>query len=195
MASSGVIEPVSHNDSIGVFPKHNEFIKDNSVIHGYVTVIKNKDKPNEEVIQVDKPNVLTDVGRDALHNRMYVGLSANPPAFEFIAVSTGQINTGTDTADINENKDLTALPATEVGHADFDTITARPNAGGTHGADTNTSEISYTFTANKNITDIQSAALFDANAAGNMGHIANFSSAVTLSDDDTLTVTWTITVG
>ena len=68
----------------------------------------------------------------------------------------------------------------------------------THSTDGNATTLVKTFTATGTITAARSG-LFNTTTAGATGeeysHIKNFDSSVTLEDDDTLQVTWILTLG
>lgn len=124
-------------------------------------------------------NLLTDAGRDFLHQQGYftTGLGAN--GGNYIALTTN-----------------TAAPA------DGDTtLTGEITDGGlgraqgtlSHSAGENTSTVVNTFTASATHTSVQKSALFTASSAGSMVHEATFT-AVTLESADQLQISWTITI-
>ena len=64
---------------------------DHSVINGYVTVIKNPGKPNEEVLCRDIHNLLVDDGRDEIHQISYTEGSATAGGgFNYRATGNGR---------------------------------------------------------------------------------------------------------
>ena len=54
----------AQNDSASVEATFGSAIKDNAVVKGYVTIIKNEGKKDEQIVCKNKPNLLTDDGRD-----------------------------------------------------------------------------------------------------------------------------------
>lgn len=132
---------------------------------------------------VDDPevvwNVITNAGRDYLHLQGYgtSGLGAN--GLNFIALS---------------NDTLTETVASTTLSSEI-TTNGLGRAAGTyaHTANTNTSTISRVFTAT-GTQSAQKAALFTAVSAGTMNHALAFTQR-NLVTSDTLTVTFTITLG
>ena len=57
-------EHTAQNDSANVKTTFGSAIKDNAAVKGFVTVIKNEGKKDEQVLCRNKPNLLTDTGRD-----------------------------------------------------------------------------------------------------------------------------------
>ena len=165
--------------------KTNRNIQDAGLpIHGFVTVVKNLGKPDEQVLCKDKHNLLTNGGRDAMHTALYTATAASQVGFNYIAVSS---NTG------GANATHTAL-AGEITSGGLERALATTR---THTGGTNTTTLSKTFTATATHPDVQLAGLFDAAGppvAGVMAHENTFSAASLLSTD-TLTVTWTLTLG
>ncbi len=147
---------------------------------GLLTVIKNEGKSNEEIICYQKPNLLTDAGRDAAHAQLYTNTSAGTRGAGFIAVTT---NT---TAPVDGDTTL-ASEITTGGLARAEAATK------THTAGTNSTTLSHVFTASATHTAVQRAALFNAASVGTMYHSNTFT-ATTLISSDTLTVTWTLTL-
>ena len=150
-------------------------------IHGYVTVIKNAGKPNEEIICLNKHNLLTNSGRDWMHGQVYTNTSAGDRGAGYIGLTT----------------DATSPSASDT------TLTSEITTGGlsradastkTHSSGTNTTTIQHTFTASATHTNVQKAALFNASSSGTMAHENTFT-PVTLQSSDTLQVTWTLTLG
>lgn len=157
------------------------------VRHAYCSVVLHKAKENID-IQLAKfeHNVATTVGIDELHTNGYISTSRSGRGFNAIALTedTGQTINSAQTA-------LTAEITTN-GFARTEAVTRN------HSAGTNTSLIEHTFTATGSMTDIVRSALFDATTApvsGVMGHIAAFATGSgTIAVNDTLKVSWTITL-
>jgi len=155
--------------------------------HAYCSVVLHKAKENKDIQLAHwEHNVATTVGIDQLHINGYTSTSRSGRGFNAIALTE---NTGQTI-----NSAQTALTA-ELTTAGFARIEATTR---THSNGTNTSTISHVFTATGAMTDIVRSALFDAVTApvsGVMGHIAAFASGSgTIAINDTLTVTWTITL-
>jgi len=127
-------------------------------------------------------NLLTEDGRDEFHAQDYTNTSAGNRGSGFIAVSAE--TTAPVVSDTSLAGEITTGGLTRV------------DAGTkTHVNDTNTTTIATTFTASATHTDVHKAALFNAISGVTMSHAAVFTSDVTLAINDTLTVTWTLTLG
>ena len=127
-------------------------------------------------------NVLTNGGRDFIHNQSYTNSSAGTIGSIYLAVSADS-----------------AAPA-----AGNTTLASEIASGGltralsdthTHSNGTNTSTVEHTFTASATHTAVHKAALFNASSSGTLTHAAAFSSDVTLASGDQLKVTFTLTLG
>lgn len=151
-------------------------------ITGHVTVIKNKGKANEELILDNKKNLLTEGGRDFFHAQCYTNVAVGTRGSNFIALSSDPtVVTDTDTTIANE---LTTLG---MARAVADTIT--------HTATEAVTVLSKTFTATGGaVNNIQTTGLFNAASSGILTHAQNFS-PVSLADTESITITWTLTLG
>ena len=156
-------------------------LKEDSLSNGYVTIIKNVGRPDEQVLCKDQHNLLTTDGRDFFHAQVYVNTSAGTQGANYIALTTD--SSGADAGD-------TTLPSEistgGLGRAIATTIT--------HTDDTNVTTLVKTFTASGTHTAVQMSGTFNAASAGILAHEAVFTS-VTLVSSDTLQVTWTLTLG
>jgi hypothetical protein len=150
-------------------------------IHGFVTVTKNIGREDEQVLCLNKHNLLTQVGRDDIHNGMYANASGGQSAFNYMAVTSSTVTPATND---------TTLDA-EITTGGLIRIQATTR---THTVSTNTTLIEQTFTATATFTAVQASGIFDAVTTGTMGHENTFTPA-NLEIDDTLTVSWTITAG
>lgn len=152
-------------------------------ITGHVTVIKNKGKANEELILNNKKNLLTFPGRDFFHDVCYVLTS--PPSTggsNFVAVSNDA--TPITTADTILAGELTTLGMIRVL---ADTIT--------HSTNSDITVISNTFTATGGaVSNIQKTGLFTEVTSGILTHAQTFT-PVSLADTESITITWTLTLG
>ena len=130
-----------------------------------------------------KHNLLNTDGRDFLHAQGYVETAANTTiGAQYIALTTdssaASAGNTTLTSEISTNG-LARAQATTITHTD----------------NTNTTTLAKTFTASGTHTAVHRSGLFNASSSGIMVHEAVFSSDATLVSGDTLTVTWTITLG
>lgn len=141
-------------------------------------------KFSKHVLSENKHNLLTNGGRDQMHSQCYN--------------ETNATNTERGAAQIAVSADSGAPSASDT------TLTGEIASGGlsraeattnTHTAGTNTSTLAKTFTATATHTAVHKSATFDAASSGIMYHAAAFSADATLQSGDTLTVTWTLTLG
>lgn len=172
---------ISENCETKVLDKRE--LNEDTKINGYVTVIKNKGKWNEEVIQKDVPNLLTTSGRDFFHAQDYTNTSAGTKGSNGMAISAEATNpVAGDTTLVGEitTGGLTRVQATTI----------------THTVSTNVTTLAVTYIATAIHTDLHKAGLFNQNTiGGQMTHASEFTADVTLQIGDTLTVTWTLTLG
>jgi len=180
-----MLDKTGSNDHSGFDVESKRALEGHQVIHGFVTIVKNEGREDEQVLCKNQHNVLTDTGRDAMHDALYAntGASSQVP-FKFIALST---NTATESAA------HTAL-AGEITTLGLPRVSASTQA---HSPSSNQSTIAHTFTATGTHTAVQLSGLFDIigpPVAGVMGHENKFTPA-SLENADTLTVTWTLTLG
>jgi len=134
-----------------------------------------------EKVAIDKPNLLTDAGRDFIHNQAYTNNSAGTRGSGFVAVTTdaGAPSAG-DTTLASE------ITTGGLARADADTKT--------HTTGTNVTTIEHTYTASATHTAVVKSGLFNAASVGTLTHENTFTT-VTLQSNDTLKVTWTLTLG
>lgn len=177
-----IVESVETDDGIEIkIEKKRKIVEIGLPIHGFVTVIKNKGRKDEQVLCKDKENLLTIDGRDAFHKALYQDTTATQVGFIFVALSA----------------DSGAPSATDT------ILTAEITTGGlsrklagtrTHTDDTNQSTVETVFTATVVIPNVQKSGLFDLVTGGTLSHENTFVIA-NLEIGDTLTVTWTLTLG
>lgn len=195
------IESVSATNTMDAHADAVRKLEEDSKICGYVQVSVGRwhDDPNgsefvngrqgyythddslDQIVPVT--NLLTTDGRDEFHALCYINVATPNDGSNHLAVSAdvGAPAAG-DTALTGE------IVAGGLARSDpSDTIS--------HVDNTNVSTIAHTFTASSAHTAVHKAALFNLNAAGIMSHAAVFTSDVTLAINDTLTVTWTNTLG
>jgi hypothetical protein len=139
------------------------------------------DEDSVEIISDEiSHNVITNAGRDFLHQQGYAtsGLGAN--GLNYIALSN-------DT--LTETVSSTTL-STEIAANGL----SRAQGTVSHTAGTNTTTVAKTFTCATAPQAAQKAALFTASSAGTMNHALAFTQR-SLQIGDTLAVTFTITLG
>ena len=175
------VEHVTNIDGSQVKLGKHKDLKEDSFINGYVTIIKNLGKPDEQTLCKDKHNLLTTDGRDFFHAQVYTNTSAGTQGANYIALTVD--TTGADAAD-------TTLPG-EISTGGLERAIATTI---THVDDSNTTTLVKTFTASATHTAVQMSGTFNASSVGILAHEAVFTS-VTLVSSDTLQVTWTLTLG
>lgn len=154
---------------------------ESNIISGKITIIKNAGRSDEQVICKDKPNLLTDGGRDLFHAQCYTNTSAGTRGSGYIALSS---DTGApSTSDTTLTGEITT-----GGLARADATTK------THTNGTNTTVLVHTYTASTTHTAVQKCGMFNAASSGVLTHENTFT-PVTLQASDTLQVTWTLTLG
>ena len=175
-------EHIAQNDSATVESSFGSSIKDNAVVKGYVTIIKNEGKKDEQIICKNKPNLLTNGGRDYAIAQFYTNTSAGGVGCNFIALTSD--STGADATDTTLPSEITG---TGLERALATTIS--------HSSSTNSTTLNKIFTASGTHTDVQMSGTFNQLAVGGtLAHESVFTS-VTLASSDTLSVTWTLTLG
>jgi len=70
------IEHTSTIDGAHTKTSKQKGLKDNSMIKGFVTMIKNEGRADEQILCKHKPNLLTDDGRDYAIAQFYTNTSA-----------------------------------------------------------------------------------------------------------------------
>jgi hypothetical protein len=163
----------------------NQGMKEKTGVTGKVTVKVRHWNPETETygdwkyLAKDKPNLLTDGGRDFIHNQVWTNTSAGTRGAGFIALTENA------TAPADGDTTLTAEITTNG--------LARADAGTkTHTNGTNTTTIQHTFTASGAFTAVQKSGLFNASSSGILVNENTFTSTA-LATNDQLQVTWTIT--
>lgn len=134
-----------------------------------------------EEIVVDKENLLTNAGRDFLHLQGYTNTSAGTRGAGFMAVSENASG-----ADASHTTVAGEIVTDGLSRADADTKS--------HSNGTNVSTIEHTYTASGVFTAVQLAGLLNAASVGTLANENTFTT-VALQINDTLKVTWTITMG
>ena len=170
---------------MGFWDKYlNNSMKEKQKVLGKVTVKVRHWNPETQTygdwkyLAKDKPNLLTDAGRDFIHNQVWVNDSAGTRGAGYIAL------TENGTAPADGDTTLTSEITTNG--------LARADATATHTAGTNTSTIQHTFTASGAFSTVQKSGLFNASSSGILVNENTFTSTA-LATNDQLQVTWTIT--
>ena len=175
-------EHISQNDGAIIKATRKSMMKDNSIIKGFVTIIKNEGKKDEQIVCKNKPNLLTDNGRDYAIAQFYTNTSAGGVGMNFIALTSD--STGADATD-------TTLPS-EITTNGLERLLATTIS---HSTGTNSTTLNKVFTASGTHTAVQMSGTFNQLAVGGiLAHEAVFT-PVTLASSDTLSVTWTLTLG
>ena len=131
------------------------------------------------------PNLLTNAGKDLLHNYGYIYVTAS--AVTAVGANFIALTEATITPAVTDTTLSSEIAASGLTRAAATTATHTPAA--------NTSVISKTFTASGSFTSVLASALFTASSSGTMVHEANFSTGSgRLISGDQLAVTWTITL-
>ena len=176
------IEHTSTIDGAQIETSKLKGLKDDSRVKGFVTIIKNEGRADEQVLCKNKPNLLTNNGRDYAIAQFYTNTSAGGVGMNFIALTD-------DDSAASASKTLLTDEITTNGleRAVATTIT--------HSTGTNSTTLAKTFTASGTHTAVQMSGTFNQLAVGGtIAHEAVFTS-VTLASSDTLAVTWTLTLG
>lgn len=174
-------EDISNKSTLNTTKGNNKQMIEEPLIKGYVTVIKNVGRPDEQVLCLNKPNLLTNGGRDWMIAQVYTNTSAGTRGSGFIALTS---DTGAPAA----GDTALASEITTGGLVRAD-ATTKSHTGGT-----NSTTIQHTFTASATHTAVQKSGLFNASSGVTLSHENTFT-AVTLQTSDTLQVTWTTTLG
>ena len=177
------VEHIDISEDLGVkIQQKRELMREHISIHGYVTVVKNQGRSDEQVLCLNKKNLLTTDGIDQIHKAVYVDTSATEVGNNFIALS---VNTHTPV--VGDTLLLGEITGTGLERAIATTIT--------HIDDTNVTTLAETFTATGTHTAVQLSGIFNqGTVGGDMTHENTFTPANLISGD-TLTVTWTLTLG
>lgn len=175
-----MIDNINNGEAFDYTVNQGTRLNDNNIIHGYVTVVKNAGKPDEETLCKNKHNLLTNAGRDYFHAQCYTNTSAGGKGCNFVALSE-------DTNGASASHTAVANEITTGG-------LARAVSSPAHTGGTNTTTLTKTFTASATFTAVQLSGILNASSGGTLGNEATFTS-VALVSGDTLAVTWTLTLG
>ena len=132
------------------------------------------------VHESEHKNVVTTVGRDFLHQQGYqtTGLGSN--GLNYIALSNDTVTETSASTTLSNEIAANGL--------------SRAQGTVAHTTGTNTTTVAKTFTCATSSQAAQKAALFTASSSGIMCHVLGFTQR-TLQVGDTLTITYTITLG
>lgn len=152
---------------------------------GHDPITKKPKYDKWKTIAKDVPNLLTNAGKNLLHNYAYIYVTADAittVGANFIALTEATISPAAADTTLSS----------EISTNGLQRVAATTK---THTTDANTSTIAKTFTASGSFTSVLASALFTASSSGTMVHEANFSTGSgTLISGDQLAVTWTITL-
>jgi len=177
-----MIENTKNSEAFDYTVGHGATQHDDSPIHGYVTIIKNAGTNNEEIIVQNKHNLLTNTGKAYFHDQCYTNTSAGGQGCRFVGLSQDSTSPSASDTDLS------------AGSGEISTGgLARANADSANTSGSVTT-IVKTFTSSATFTAVQKSGLFNASSSGTMAHEAVFTS-VALVAQDTLQVTWTLTLG
>lgn len=180
----GFLEKVSISDFLKIQYNQIRNLRENDIpIHGFVTVIKNKGRKDEQIIQVDKHNLLTTSGRDFFHDQLYINTSPGTKGANAIALSA-------------DATDPVVGDTTLVGEITTDGLTRVEASSIVHSPGGNLTTLEEVFTALAIFVAIHKSGLFNQNTiGGQMTQAREFDADVNLQIGDTITVTWSITTG
>lgn len=156
-------------------------------IKGFLTAIATKYRNGKKITLVcadNKPNLLTNAGKDVIHALLYTNTTTSGYAhsWSYIASSGATLTPAvTDTTLGSEITDANGLTRAEA-------------ATRTHTAAANSTLVEHTFNiTGSGYADVKAAALFNALTVGTMAHIANFATSTgALASGDTLKISWTL---
>ena len=155
-------------------------------IRGFVSAVITR--VNGDIITLchNKENLLTEEGRDKMHEAVYKNATATQTAFNFIGLSTSA--TAPATTDTRTTWELI-----ETSGNGLDRIQASTR---NHTASTNTTTLIHEFTASAQVLNVQKAGVLDriALATGFLGHENTFTLA-DLEIGDKIQITWVYTLG
>ena len=148
--------------------------------HGYLSAVLTKADGTKKVLARWNHNLLTNGGRDWMHNQVYTNTAAGTRGANYIASTESTITPAAGDTTLSGE-------ITTNGLARIEALTK------THSGGSNSTVLEHTFTATGAFTDVKASALFNASSSGTMPHIANFSTGSgTLATNDTLKITWTL---
>lgn len=181
--SKNMLEIVPSFDKIKSMIHKSRKTNDNLLVHGFVTITVNKGRDNEQIIQKNIENLLTDDGLDFFHAQVYTNTAVGTKAGNAIALSDEATNpVATDTTLVGEitTGGLTRVLASSIVHT----------------LGTNVTTLENVFIATIIFTAIHKSALFNEDVSGGiMTHASEFIADVDLQIGDTVTVQWTLTLG
>lgn len=177
-------ESTKINDNIKSVLRQMRILQEkNTPITGFLTVIKNKGRKDEQIIQKDVKNLLTTSGRDFFHAQVYTNTGTGTVGANFIALSDDAVNPVVgDTTLVGEitTNGLERISATTKIHV----------------AGTNVTTLEEIFTATAIFNGLHKSGLFNQlSIGGQMTHAREFSADVNLQVSDTVTITWILTLG
>ena len=177
-----MIEDIPNKSSLNITKGNNKQMNEKPEIKGWVTVVKNAGRPDEQILCENKPNLLTNGGRDFFIAQCYTNTSAGTIGSHFIALTTD--SSGADATDTTLPSEITTGGLARALATTID-----------HTGGTNSTTLAKTFTSSATHTAVQMSGLFNQLAVGGTLSHENTFTSVTLQTSDTLSVTWTTTLG
>ena len=101
------IEHTSTIDGAQIETSKLKGLKENSMIKGFVTMIKNEGRADEQVLCKNKPNLLTNNGRDYAIAQFYTNTTAGGVGMNFIALTSD--SSGADATDTTLPSEITTI--------------------------------------------------------------------------------------
>ena len=196
-----MIDSINTHEKVGTLTTRKTVAADRFYPVGQVTIIKNVGKDNEEVIVDHKPNLLTTEGKAWVHDQLYQLCSGQTGAAGYIGLSNVA---SSGTPSYNPNAADTRATWIGTGNSDANELNANGLArvacnasNNSYNAGASKSTIQYTFTCTtSSVSGIRCSALLNnsrASGTEKLVHVASFT-AVDLQVNDTLQVTWEITL-
>lgn len=141
--------------------------------------IEHRDRNGKLLWKGRSYNLITNAGRDFLHQQGYKDTGLGSNGLNYIALSNDTVGETASSTTLSNEIASNGLTRAQGTYA--------------HTAGTNTTTISKTFTAS-GTQSAQKAALFTASSSGTMCHVLSFTQRNLISGD-TLAITFTITLG
>ncbi len=179
-------ENILTKDGTSTKISQNRILIESKTIRGFTKVVLTRKNGDTEILSDWKENLLTNEGRDKIHESAYQLASSTQEPFNFIGLSTDAgAPAVTDTR--------TTWELIETSGNGLDRIQASTR---THNVGDNFTTLTHTFTATAQVLNVQKAGLLDRLATGT-GFLAH-ENTFTLADleiGDQITITWTLTLG
>lgn len=178
-------------------------VQDTVESHGFITVRKYSAKEDKWItVCENKPNLLTNEGRDHMHAQVYTNVTqgAATRAFHFMALSAdSNAVSATHTAEGTSagNWDASGMEITSTGLARVEVVASGGTTTHTAGTNQTVHDKTFTNTSGGQVANIQKVGLFnaaDATGGEKLGHEASFT-ATTLENNDKIQIIYTLNLG